>query len=387
MPARAAGSLQVGVSNLSNARSAQANLAVTTATLRSAFVPAPANDSKNSIVYDPSRHAVFAVSYYGNTLQRFKWEGGNTWALTAVPWSGIWRVQMAPDRRTLYVLATDGLYEVDPETLATKVKHAAPDGQNFFRGFYFDEPLPLTNDLRLWLPQSGGQYFDLQLGSYQFAADSEFGNVGYEQLTATPDGAHLYTLEGSYTPKPPDGWYSTASHATAPIPASVQSAYRTHFDLQGAIGIFDSNAVYRTADWSLVGTIQAPAGERLLPGARVSPDGTRAYVLASGNGTNNAERVDVFDLTKLDPGTANLLLLGTIPIADPATACYGEYECDVLGRLAIDPVGKTLFWSGNAGFTVIPIPDALAGRAGTREAAHTLRLQPAAIGKPKPTVH
>lgn len=56
--------------------------------------------------------------------------------------------------------------------------------------------------------------------------------------------------------------------------------------------------------------------------------------------------------------------LGTIRLPDKATTCLGSQTgalCDWAGRQAIDPTGSTLFWLGERGLVVVPIPAAMSG--------------------------
>lgn len=374
LPPQPAGALLVGVANASGAPAFQAQVAIAKGNFANASVPAPGNDSKSSIVYDPSRKAVFAASYYGSTLQRFQFQGG-AWVLKAVPWANAWRVQMSPDRGTLYVLDTAGVCEVDPDTLKLRVRHVPANQESFFRGAYFDDAMPLTNDLRLWMP-AGTEFFDIRHGTYQQAAAGEFAVVDPDSLVGTPDGAHLFTLETRYSPPAPDGWYSTASRTTTPLAAGLLSfAYPASFDEKGALGVFQGRSVYRTSDWTLVGNLSAPANEFNYTEAAISPDGRRVYAIAApASGDGDPTHINIYDTSKLQPGTANLVLLGSIPVSNPAAMCSGRYECDPAGRLVIDPIGSTLFWAGNQAFTVIAIPktvgsQVVAGQGAVRVAA------------------
>lgn len=356
VPAHATASLQVRVPNALGQAAAQAQVAVAPSAFAYASVPTPGNDSKSSMVYDPSRRTVYATSYYGAALQRYKFDG-TQWTLSSTPWAGAWRAQLSPDGKTLYVLGTNGLAEVDPDSLVVRSLHTDVDG---FRGFSSDHPLSLTNDLRLWMPQST-QFLDLRHGTTARAGNGEFPGVATDEMTATPDGSHIYSVDGTSSPPPPDGWYSTATHTSVALPANLLLRnYRATFDDQGTIGVFEGIAAYRTADWWLVGNLQPVNGRFNYPNAAMSPDGKRIYVPTADNSSYSADSINVYDTTQLQPGTSNLVLLGTIAVANPGAMCPGQSECDTIGRFAIDPTGTTLFWAGNNAFTVIPIPTGLA---------------------------
>lgn len=362
LPAQSAGALQVTVPNSLNQLASQAQVAVADA-LAYATVPTASATSKTSMVYDPSRQMVFASDWYGAALDRYKFTG-TKWVLKVTPWAGAWRVQMSPDRQTLYVLGSNGLSEVDPDTLHVRVVHPEMTG---FQGFYFYYPLALTNDLRLWGPE-GTRYFDIRHGTFAYADAAEFQGVASTDLIPTPDGAHMYSTEGYYSPAPPDGWFNATTHTNRPLPADLLSFnYFAAFDERGKKGVFDGNAVYKTADWSLVGLVQAPSGMLNFSNAVMSPDGNRVYALtAPDRYPTSATTVSVYDTTRRQAGTSNLRLLGSIPVANPAAVCNGEYECDAAGRLVLDPTGSELFWAGNAAFTVIPIPADLRSPGGAQ---------------------
>jgi hypothetical protein len=361
---QAAGSLQVGIANALHVASAQANVAV--AAGRLAYAAVPTAGAKNAIVYDPSRQAVFASDDDASTLLRWKLSG-STWAVTAIPWAGIWRVQLSPDRSTLYVLDKGTLSELDPDTLATRATHVGWT----WSGIDFADALPITSDLRMWLPESGTQYFDLRTHAFAFAPADEFGIGDLTTMIATPDGAYLYSVGQSS----PNGWYSAATQTNTPLPPTVlQYNYSASFDLDGGFGLFDWQSVYHTGSWTLAGSATLP-GTETGSGGVISPDGTRVYRLAGPYSayTQNVNHVDVFDTTQLQPGTSQFVQIGTIAVADDAVNC-SDPECDVTGRLVIDPLGSTLFWVGNQNFVVIPIPASMAGVAGAK--GKSQRLQP-----------
>lgn len=364
LAARAAGSVQVGIANSLGIATAQANLAVA-ARLPAALVASA--DDKTAILYDPSRQAVFSPSYTGQTLQRWKFDG-SAWSSTTLPWGGILRVGMAPDRRTLFVVDKTTLSELDPDTLAVRTTHAGLTWQSTGP----ETPLSITADLRLWLPDTSSHYFDLRSRTIVATPAATFANLGADTLQATPDGMHLYGTEGYYTPAPSNAWYSSDTQASTPLPGALLNAnYSPSFDLAGDLGAFNWGAVYHTGSWTLAGTATAPAADSNVFGGVMSPDGTRLYVLAApkSNGSK-PDHVTVFDMTRLQPGTSNFVVVGSIPVATPAVVCAAsDSSCDIFGRLQIDDLGATLFWAGNTRLVVVPIPAAMSGVAAARARA------------------
>ena len=238
--------------------------------------------------------------------------------------------------------------------------------------------MPVTLDRRLWMPEAAGQYFDL--GTHTFASATQAERVpnayGFNSLAATPDGTHLFTSDAGNDGFSSDGWYGAATRTSTALPVGVlPSEYRAVFDLDGGLGLFEFQWVYRTDTWMLAGTAALGASESGAGGA-ISPDGTRVYRFAGTSSTYGfrVDHIDVFDTTRLQPGTSHFVQIGTIPLADQATdPNCAAYFCDNVGRVAIDPLGTTLFWAGDKNFMVIPIPTAMAQPSSVRGGVGLLR--------------
>ena len=371
LAARPAGAVQVSVPNPLAVATAQANLAVTAGSL--AYIAVPTTGDKSGILYDPSRQAVYGVSWRGATLLRWKFDG-TTWNVTSVPWAGILRVGLSPDRQTLFVADNNALSELDPDTLATRTTHTGlvpGDGAP-------NEPLSITSDLRLWLPDTSGHYFDLRTRTLATTPTGTFVG-GADYLQATPDGLHMYSVDGSVSPAPPDNWYSAATQSSTALPGTtLQFRYRASFDLQGDLGLFEWESVFHTGTWTLAGTATMPATE-IGAGGVLSPDGKRVYRLAAPYSAYyfKPDHIDVFDTTQLQPGTSQFVQVGSIPVPARATVCAAnDSSCDEQGRLQIDALGSTLFWVGNTNFLVVPIPATLSGTLAAH--ANAQRLLPSA---------
>jgi hypothetical protein len=148
----------------------------------------------------------------------------------------------------------------------------------------------------------------------------------------------MYTTEGEYTPPPPNGWYSSDTHSATPLPPDLLSFnYLAAFDEKGTTLVFNGSSVYKIADWSLVGVLQAPSNTFNYANAVLSPDGRRVNALTAHLQTGHIDRVSVYDTTRLQAGTSNLLLLGSIAVQDAGALCDAQYQCDWSGRFALDP--------------------------------------------------
>ena len=371
LPALAAGSLQVRVPSALGVPSAQANLAV------AANVPAavtPSTNSEYAIVYDPSRQAVYGSSYFGSVLQRWTWNGSG-WGLQSTPWSGILRIALSPDRQTLWVVAMNGLFEVDPDSFAVRDSWSMTASSAVYR-----DPLSITADQRLFLPEFGWKYFDLRtrtVNDLPYGANAWLNARG---MVAAADGAHLLVTNNGFG----DGWYTAATQSLSSADTGgYQGSYSLSSDNDGGLVLEESSALYVTSSWMLAGTATLPATEQGYGGV-VSPDGRRVYRLAGSVNSYQGvmDHIDVFDTTQLQAGTSQFVLVGTIALHADAVSHSNNYGDDATGRLAIDPLGKTLFWAGDRNFVVISIPQAMSGIAAAHKStAKAWRVGSAAAGR------
>ncbi len=371
LPALAAGSMQVRVPSALGVPSAQANLAVAT-NLPEATTPSIG--SKYAIVYDPSRQAVYASSYFSSVLQRWTWNGLG-WGLQSIPWEGILRIALSPDRQTLWVVAMNGLFDVDPDSFAVRDSWPMTNPSAGYR-----DPLSITADQRLFLPEFGWKYLDLRtrtIGDLPYGANSWLNAAG---MVAATDGAHLLVTNRNFG----DGWYSASTQSLAlAATGGYQGSYSLSSDDDGGFVLEDWASLYDTGSWMLAGMATLPAADQGYGGV-VSPDGRRVYRLA-GAAANNyngvVDHIDVFDTTQLQAGTSQFVQVGTIALHADAVGHSDYYGYDGVGRLAIDPLGKTLFWAGDKNFLVIPIPSAMSGIAAAHKATAKAWRVGAAAGR------
>jgi hypothetical protein len=94
----------------------------------------------------------------------------------------------------------------------------------------------------------------------------------------------------------------------------------------------------------------------------VSPDGTRAYVLAYEENElvvptpQFTPRVYVFDLTTPGLPDQRMPLLGYFAVADYPT-CLRFSDCSLSPATTISMDGNTLFFAGSRNLLIVPIPD------------------------------
>jgi hypothetical protein len=394
LPALPAGATSVSARNALALAAASAPLGVeASGTFAATLVPNNIGMNR-AIAYDATRQAVYASNVgtdrYGTagTLVRYQ-RVGSTWQVTTLPVTSIGSLALAPDRGTVYVVSGGSLLAVDPDTMQVRTTITLPDQGTASPGDYFDQPMPITSDQRLWIATSYYgtlNYYDLRSGS--------FGSVGMTPVADNPGGLYEPSVNapasGDYlyvssctcsSPTGPSYWLSAATDSfdhSAAMPILNQVG----FDAAGDLMLADSDTLYRTDTWTPLGhptvTDSDPSSGAL--GAVLSPDGQRLYrqVTTGGYLHETIDHLEVFDTHATVAGGTDLVSLGSIALPDKATTCMatGEYFCDAAGRLTMDPTGTTLFWVGEQGLAVVPIPPAMSGisSAPRAHAAATGRL-------------
>ncbi len=336
-----------------------------------------------AVVFDPTRNALFAsdvgtdTSGSGSALVRYRLVGG-AWQASEIALPKLGRLALSPDARKVYVTSDSQVLAIDPDTLQVLATYTAPAPVR--NSAYFDFPLPLTTDLRLWV---GGdvvnylQYLDLRTGTFGnlSSADIQMGTSLYQPTLYGPSGGSgLFAASCTCaSPTSPGAWYDASTGQmtqSAASPISSQDA----FDAAGDLMLADGATLYRTDTFARVGSAPSTASYT-VQGGTISPDGQRIYQAVSLGYMQPIDHLEVFD-------TATVAHLGTIALPDKATTCLttGDYFCDGAGRLVVDPTGSTLFWLGEHGLVVVPIPAALSGvsSAPRAQAAATSRLRAAA---------
>ena len=319
-----------------------------------------------AIAFDATRNAIYAANNgtdqyaTAHSLVRYQLVGSN-WTVATLPVNNIGLLALAPDRSAVYVGSGESLLVVDPDTLQVRTTVALPQGTSAASNFYFTEPLPVTNDLRLWI--SSDAFYDLRRGTFGTATASSASTSG---LLYEPNEFGMASGNGLFVasctcaqPIGPSYWYDPTTAQFQQVLPGVLINSAT-FDSTGALMLANDNTVYRTSDWSEVSRVDI---NNTVPGWNsgagvLSPDGTRVYRQAIYGLPAQVDHIEVIDISS---GAD----LGSIALPNKATTCSatGAYFCDEQGRLAMDPTGTTLFWVGEQGLAVVPIPPALSGVA------------------------
>lgn len=329
-------------------------------------IPASSVDSlgdKRSVLFDPARQAVFAVDWTNSELVRHRFVDG-AWVVDKLAVPGAASIAMAPDQQTLYLGAGYSyLHEVDPDTLKIKKTNVLGIEPNPSEVMYPRLQVAMTRDMRLWYGDGSGHitwYFDL-LSSKRI----QFTQSGYSPseptYIASGDGSRLIAAQQS-----PQYFYRVDTQRFEQKPLLENFYQIASLSEDGSrmllwnIDLRDGNS------GDLIGSL--PPTYRNY-GAVLSPDGRRVYALAaSPAGSEDGDRsivegLDVFDATRVEPGTSQLVKLGRIPLSTQAWVCEpGNYtSCSTRVHIVISPLGDTLFWVGSQRVVAIPVPEALLG--------------------------
>jgi len=314
----------------------------------------PKSGGKRTSLFDPVRQAVFTAGYEHDYLTRYMRVDG-AWKTKAVPVAAIDNVAMSFDHRTLYVTSgPNGVLEIDPDTLKVRRRLTTPFGVQV--SISRTTSLGATSDGRVWLNQGGG-YYDTLSGQF-----GDFAIWGQQQSIAAPlDGSRLFLgqLNGADV-------YTTATQTVAPDPLMPQVYAALTLSSDARKRVVDWSSVY-DRNWAFLGYANEQGASGDIPGYAGVPsaDGSRVYALVSDNSNNlPTYHIGVFDPSHLAKGTNDLFEVGQIAVPDQARCDdafwnTGGSWCDIVGTLMIDPLGDALYWSGDRGLVVIPIPATL----------------------------
>lgn len=365
VPALAAGRYAVSVPNAAGLSSLGSSLAVV-APAAASYATLANSGEKRSMLFDASRNAVYAVNRSENTLVRYRLTEGQVDGLVV---SQINDLALAPDLQTLYVgSGTSTLLAVNPDTMEIKTRHTAPAGFSLSVGWSTTRGMPTTSNGRLWFPNgstwSSLGYFDFvgsTFATYKGLTGTN-GSLYSPRLFGVADGSKMVATQGALSSLQPSHAYTTAGDRIAVMTGVPQAYALSTLSSDGRKMLLDSEAVYDLETTTLIGNAKVSTAG-LGTAAVLSPDGSRVYRLFSTSANSlTINRVEVFDATRVTPGTSSLVSLGQIAVTDQAMSCGAQpaYGCDVVGAIAISPLGDRLFWAGNQRLVVLPIPPALA---------------------------
>ena len=231
-----------------------------------------------------------------------------------------------------------------------------------------------TNDGRLWLNVGSVRhdlaYFDPFTLSLVTVESPLTNFVGGPWFGVSRNGERLVISQAdNATPAPPLLYLDAADAEikVAPFDQETGDTYSPNATMSDdASRMVLNNFRVRDREFNQIGHVAvAQATDDNFIGLNtsvvVSPDGTRAYVLAQEASDLDVPtpqflpRVYVFDISTPGPAAQRMPLLGHFELSD-YPACVRFIQCDRSVAAAISPDGKTLFYGGNQHILIVPIP-------------------------------
>lgn len=340
----------------------------------------PTSGTKGSFVWDPVSRSAFAIDLTVSRIHRFGWDGAgfvNTVVSTPQPHS------LAMDRSyQSLVLATwaGELQRRDPVTLELQSALALGDGlpPSTAAGTL---PLPISGDNRAWLPKGAKNPIDQTFFPWNALQRVNVATGAQEVFTATgewdfyrgpwgivsPNGRRVVmTQTSSISPAPRPFRSDLIDNALAILtnPSTPAFFYQASSDRRGNVWLLGNHQVF-DFDMNLQGVIWMPSGW-WATGSALSPDGTRAYMIAYHNNAIDPyqqwqydlrPRIYVYDTGPLAPTESSFPLLGYIELSDyPGCRQDAWSGCSFRPLMTIAEDGHTLFLVGDRALVVQPIP-------------------------------
>jgi hypothetical protein len=320
---------------------------------------------KGSLVVDESRQAVFTVNLQNDAVVRYTRQGAQ-WSRKASRMGINGSLGLSPDARTLYAISgTNTLVAIDADTLETKGRYKLPASKGVRLSFPMGQlRLPFTNDGHLWLAGDTGWGGPTAFDLSELVFVKPIANSGLYQPVpfATRDGSRLYEIQWGISPAQPLSVYAIAGGRTTPLPEqSPDVELPVSFNDAGTL-LLNAQQAFYDAQGQNRGRL-APGGYDFFP--VLSPDGTRAYNVGIPNQFGCIDHIDVYDATQATSPASQLAPIGSIPVSSPGVSCTNNGS--FTSTIAIDALGRTIYWVGNDGFSVVAIPQEL--RAGGESAA------------------
>jgi hypothetical protein len=340
-----------------------------------------------SLAYDPERDALYAVNKTAGSVMAFQYSG-TSWSTRTAPLTGAFDLGLSQDGRTVLVTANQGntgnltgspsfIGRFDPVALTTI--QSASLNQAFQPAFdNLGFGIQTTNNGRSWLGLGTGQFDAIAYVTPQSLAPQPVTIDFNTTFSSGPwfamsrDGERLIITQGSaVSPFPPMLYLNAADGVVRQNPAGLTFSYQFSVSETGDRVLLDGLTLL-DGSFSTVGQATLPQNYFQING-QVSPDGSRAFVLAvptQGLGAVTP-RVFVFDATTQ---STNLSLLGYFDLPDTLsceTNIYGD--CGFRARGTIGLNGQTLFFHSNSNLYIVPVPTTLSQAPASQIAVRSQR--------------
>jgi len=380
LPALAAGSYEVSVSNALGVATSRTTLRVLDEQTYTATQVAT-EGVPFSTLYDPVRQIVYSANSTLSAVRRMRFSNGS-WVTDSLAFPALRDIGLSPDGSTLVAVETPGrLHLIDTSSFTVTHTYTMP-------GPVADTPysgrgLAVTNDGKVWL--SVGSYwnamytFDLRSRSFTAGgvtgAPTTFSNGPWFEVSR--NGERLVMVQqASNSPGTPILYLDASEGVFRDNPAGLTFFYWTLNGLgdTGNRFLYSAHEVYDSA-FGRVGRITLPDAGWWASAAVLSPDGNKVYIYALREGawgdpsSTTMPRIYVLDSSAAAGAQVNLPVLGSFDLAAYPTCRFDNTNSQcVRPNMTIAPDGKTLFVLGTVGMAVIPVSGPLASQAAPRRA-------------------
>ncbi len=311
---------------------------------------------KNGLTYDPIRSALFVADVDHGVLLRYALKG-STLAQRSIP--GLGDIGLTPDRTTLLATTATHVLSVDPDTLEDRAPSAAPNG-----GFAVSAPsagIPIMTNGIAWFTVGASDFPSLIPFDFVHRVFGRGPPFRLEQVpffSTTRDRQRLLLGQPRTLPNPGIRLFDLAdgTFRSAPIDASFFTASQSD---DGGRVILDGSVVYDRS-FAFIGSTAVPPPYRTREpsehgyGAVLSPDGSRAYVLAYTPDPSTPARLYVFDTSRVPPSGVELPILGSRDLAE-LPSWFERSSVPPTALLAVSPDDATLFVATNEAVLVLPV--------------------------------
>jgi len=359
MPATSAGTTTFTIANAAGLKTPVAELRTLAPPAAYGYKLLPNTGVKATVSFDTERQALLVVNRTARKLQRYAYSAG-AWNESSVVLPKLTDAGFSPDGKSIVALTGNKLLVLDPVTLEERSSYDIPDIQAF-DGNSLQE-LAITNDGRAYFATGDGWrrlvYFDLVQKTLVADMSSHYDGPWF---SLSDNGERLVMASSaSISPSPPMLLLNAADGIFKKGPSNPTFFYDASQSRDGGRIMLDSMRVY-DKDLMQLGSISIDDGSYRRgwgDAGVVSPDGKKAYVMYYHDGKTYdfKPRIYVYDIA---PGVAqaNYKPIGYFDVADAPTNCKPMTSgCDPRARSTITPDGATLFFAGNSGIVVLPVP-------------------------------
>ncbi len=341
----AAGKYKLSIPYASGLPSPEQLLIVVPSRTFSAMQASSDGGNKTMVIYNAARNALYMVDDKSNLLERWNITPSGLVRHSAVLVTPMTSIGMAVNGETLFTQSgnTHQVEERSPDTLEVRAAYTSTARSlphNYGR-------LQVTNDGRVWM-HGALQYFDSVKKVFGIV-DYSYGRMMSPYHHASADGSRMLSSDSWDIHSLPLLVYEPLSGLFTGRQGPALGRNHVRLSADGSRVVTRAFEVYDTTTFAAIGTSLDP--NVYAPGF-LSRDGRRLFVpVLSTQGSLRMTSIGVYD-------SASRAKLGDMSVPDDVATCDSgsTSNCQLWGDIIISPFDNALFWVGNKGIAVLPIP-------------------------------